>query len=170
MARDAKQPVDEHEVQGPSWDLASEYASPQCAALAADLRALTELLDRIEALNPALVAALPSAATLDVATAQPVIATAQEVFRLSEKAGPLLSNPLTYANCLLSVDAQDEAAQVLQGRLQNFQKRYGELLEPWSEILDLVPDDIVEAYPGRSRPWPCPRSPFVTVANDATNC
>ncbi len=35
---------------------------------------------------------------------------------------------------------------MLQGRLQKFQKRYGELLEPWSEILDLVPDDVVEAY------------------------
>ncbi len=146
MPRSATQSQDERQVQGPSWDLASEYTSPDCAALAADLHALTELLDRIEALNPALVAALHGASALDVASAQSVVATAQEVFRLSEKAGPLLGNPLTYANCLLSVDAQDEAAQVLQGRLQKFQKRYGELLEPWSEILDLVSDDVVEAY------------------------
>ncbi len=146
MPRSATRSLDEHEVQGPSWDLASEYTSPDCNALTDDLRALTGLLDRIEALNPTLVAALPDASSLDVASAQTVVATAQEVFRLSEQAGPLLSNPLTYANCLLSVDAQDELAQVLQGRLQKFQKRYGELLEPWSEILDLVPDDVVEAY------------------------
>ncbi len=99
--------------------------------------ALSALLDRIEALNPALVGVLPIAATLDVADATQSTAVAQQVFVLSEQAGPLLSNPLTYANCLLSVDAQDEAAQVLQGRLQKYQKRYGELLEPWSEFLDL---------------------------------
>ena len=30
--------------------------------------------------------------------------------------------------------------------MQKYQKRYGELLEPWSEYLDLVSDEIVEAY------------------------
>jgi len=139
-------PLDEGRIEGPSWDLTSEYTSPQCAALSADLASLTEVLDHIEALNPTLVAVLPHAPKLDLASAQPCIAVAQQVFRSSEKAWPLLSDPLRYANCLLSVDAQDEAAQVLQGRLQKFQKRYGELLEPWSEFLDLVADEIVEAY------------------------
>jgi oligoendopeptidase F len=137
---------DEVKVQGPSWDLRSEYPGPDSTELAADLRALDELLDKIEALNPTLVGALPHAPDLDAVAAAPSLAAAQQVFRLSEQAGPLLSNPLTFANCLLSVDAQDEAAQVLQGRLQKYQKRYGELLEPWSEYLDLVPDEIVEAY------------------------
>jgi len=139
-------PSGEVKIEGPGWELRSEYPGPDAAELAADLRALSELLDQIEALNPTLVAALPLAAGLDATTAAPSLAAAQQVFRLAEQAGPLLSNPLTYANCLLSVDAQDEAAQVLQGRLQKYQKRYGELLEPWSEYLDLVPDEIVEAY------------------------
>jgi oligoendopeptidase F len=138
--------VDEHKVEGPSWDLASEYPGPASAELKADLLLLTSLLDRIEALNPILVDVLPMAPRLEVAAAAESIAVAQQIFLLSEEAAPLLGNPLTYANCLLSVDAQDEAAQVLQGRLQNYQKRYGELLEPWSEFLDLVSDEIVEAY------------------------
>ena len=137
---------DETRIEGPSWDLASEYPSADSAELAADLAELSKLLDAIEALNPALVAALPNAATSSVAAAAPTTAVAQQVFKLSEQAGPLLSNPLTYANCLLSVDARDEAAQVLQGKLQKYQKRYGELLEPWSQYLDLVADDVVEAY------------------------
>ena len=137
---------DDTRIEGPSWELASEYPAADSAELAADLAELSKLLDAIEALNPALVAALPNAATLDVAAAAPTTAVAQQVFKLSERAGPLLSNPLTYANCLLSVDARDEAAQVLQGKLQKYQKRYGELLEPWSQYLDLVPDDVVEAY------------------------
>jgi oligoendopeptidase F len=132
--------------EGPRWNLVSEYPGPDSAELNADLRALTDLLDRIEALNPVLIDVLPTAARLSVTAAADSIAVAQQVFRLSEQAAPLLGNPLTYANCLLSVDAQDESAQVLQGRLQKYQKRYGELLEPWSEYLDLASDEIVEAY------------------------
>ena len=102
--------------------------------MTADLRALTELLDRIEALNPTLIAALPKRRD-----ARRRLGAAEHRDRPADvppvrEAGPLLGNPLTYANCLLSVDAQDEAAQVLQGRLQKFQKRYGELLEPWSGV------------------------------------
>ena len=138
--------MDEHRIEGPSWELASEYPGPDSAELKADLLLLSALLDRIEVLNPMLIDVLPIAAKLDVASAAQSIAVAQQVFLLSEEASPLLSNPLTYANCLLSVDAHDDAAQVLQGRLQNYQKRYGELLEPWSEFLDLVADDVVEAY------------------------
>jgi len=138
--------MDDERIEGPGWDLASEYPAADSAELEADLAALSTLLDEVEALNPALIAALPNAATMSVDAAAPTIATAQRIFKISEKAGPLLSNPLTYANCLLSVDARDEAAQVLQGRLQKYQKRYGELLEPWSEYLDLVSDEVVEAY------------------------
>jgi len=138
--------VDDERIEGPRWDLASEYPAADSPELEADLAALSKLLDDIEALNPALVAVLPNAAELSADSAAPTIAIAQQVFKISEKAAPLLSNPLTYANCLLSVDARDDAAQVLQGRLQKYQKRYGELLEPWSEYLDLVADDVVEAY------------------------
>jgi oligoendopeptidase F len=134
------------DVQGPAWELASEYPGPDSPELVADLAALTALLDQIEALNPMLIDLLPRLPTLDVAAARPSIAVAQQIFRLSEEASRLLSNPLVYANCLLSVDAHDEAAQMLQGRLQNYQKRYGELLEPWSEYLDLVADPVIDAY------------------------
>jgi len=80
------------------------------------------------------------------ADAAEAIAAAQSVFALSEEASQLLRNPLTYANCLLSVDAQDESAQQLQGKLQTYQKRYADLLEPWSQFVDLVADDVIDAY------------------------
>ena len=135
-----------HTLAGPSWDLASEYRGPESAELTADLRELSGLLDQIEALNPTLIDALPGAAGISLAASGASLAVAQQVARLAERAGPLLSNPLTYANCLLSVDAHDDAAQALQGRLQKYQKRYDELLEPWSEYLDLVTNEIVDAY------------------------
>ena len=141
-------------IQGPSWDLSTEYESTDAPALEADLVRLSSLLDRIEALNPSLVAALPNAAALSPLDARAAITAAQSVYALSEDASQLLRNPLTFANCLLSVDAQDEAAQRLQGRLQNYQKRYGDLLEPWSQFLDLVSDEVIDAYLADARVAP----------------
>ena len=133
-------------IEGPSWDLSTEYEAPDAPALEADLVQLSSLLDRIEALNPTLVAALPNAARLSPTDARDAIVAAQSVYVLSEDASRLLRNPLTFANCLLSVDAQDESAQQLQGRLQRYQKRYADLLEPASQFLDLVADDVIDAY------------------------
>ena len=133
-------------VAGPAWDLDSEYPGPDSAELAGDLRALSDLLDRVEALNVGLIAALPHAAGLSLAAAGRSLELARQIAALAEQAGPLLDNALTYANCLLSVDANDDAAQALQGRLQKYQKRYGDLLEPWSDYLDRVSDEVVEAY------------------------
>ncbi len=133
-------------IEGPAWELASEYAGTECAELAADLVALTGLLDRVEALNPVLVDLSPGLAALELADAARAIGVAQQIVQLAEEAVRLLDNTLTYANCLLSVDARDEAAQALHGRLQKYQKRCGELLEPWSQFLDLVPDPVIDAY------------------------
>ncbi len=133
-------------VAGPAWDLSTEYRSTEAPELEADLVALGELLDEMAAINPTLVAALPRAHELRADDAEDAISAAQHVYRLSERASRLLRNPLTYASCLLSVNAQDDGAQALQGRLQKYQKRYGDLLEPWSQFLDLAPDDVVEKY------------------------
>jgi len=136
----------EMRIAGPAWNLDTEYPSTDAAELEADLAALAALLDRMEAINPTLVAILPAAETLDVGDAAEAITAAQSIFRLTEQAAPLLRNPSTYASCLLSVNARDDAAQALQGRLQKYQKRYGDLLEPWSQFLDLVPDAVIDAY------------------------
>ena len=136
----------ETRIEGPSWDLSGEYASADAPEIDRDLAQLQALLDRVDALNPTLVAALPRAAELTPETARDAIAAAQSIYALSEEASLLLRNPLTFASCLLSVDSQHEGAQHLQGRLQNVQKRYGDLLEPWSQFLDLVSDDVIDAY------------------------
>ena len=133
-------------IQGPSWDLASEYPSADAAEIDADLAELERLLSEIETQNRILLVALDGAEALTAADAAEAIEAARRVYGFSEAASRLLHNPLTYAGCLLSVDAHDESAQALQGRLQAHQKRYSELLEPWSQFLDLVPDDVIDAY------------------------
>ena len=65
---------------------------------------------------------------------------------LAEEAGRLLRNPGVYADCRLSVDSEDDGAQRLRGRLQSYRKRFAELAEPLSQLLDRAPEDVVEAW------------------------
>ena len=133
-------------VQGPRWDLASEYPAPDSAEIEEDLARLTSLLDEVERLNAALVPLLATAGALSVGAAQGGIEAARRVFALSEEAAPLLRDPGVYANCRLSVDSGDEGAQALRGRLQSHRKRFAELAEPLAQFLDRAPDDVVEAW------------------------
>ena len=141
-------------VQGPRWDLASEYPAPDSAEIEEDLARLTSLLDEVERLNAALVPLLATAGALSVGAAQGGIEAARRVFALSEEAAPLLRDPGVYANCRLSVDSGDEGAQALRGRLQSYRKRFAELAEPLAQFLDRAPDDDVEAWLADEAPAP----------------
>ena len=120
-------------VQGPAWDLSSEYAAPDSATIETDLDGTTALLDEIEALNAGLDGEDP-------------VPAAQAIYKLSVKTRELLANLSTYAQCRLSVDSRDDAAQRLIGRLTNFEKRSSELLEPLSQFTDLADDTTVDRY------------------------
>ena len=135
-------------VQGVSWDLASEYPAPDSAEIEADLERLAALLDDIERLNAVLLPVLERAGNLSVEAAQDGIEAARRLFVLSEDGARLLQDPSVYANCLLSVDSEDDWAQALRGRLQSFRKRFAVLAEPLSQFLDRAPDDVVEAWLG----------------------
>ena len=123
----------DNQIQGPAWDLASEYTATDAAELRADLDQVLSLCDAIEALN----------AELD---GPERISTAQEIFRLRQQAAVLLQNPSAYANCLLSVNGRDADARTLQGSLQSIQKRLGDVSEPLNQFCDLATDKEIEAY------------------------
>jgi len=120
-------------LQGPSWDLSSEYTSPKDAALEDDLRTVATLLDEMAALNPAL-------------DGSDRVATAQQLFKLQEQATRLLANVGTYANCRLSVNSRDDAARQLQGRLQSVRKRLDEAAEPLAQFCDLASEEDIAAF------------------------
>jgi oligoendopeptidase F len=136
----------ESTIAGPGWDLSGEYPAIDSRELEADLTQLESLLDEIEGHNPALEAAIPIAEELGLEAAAEAVAAAQETFKLSERAGKLLHDPYVFANCLLSVDAQNEEAQMLQGRLQGYVTRIGDVLQPLSQFLDRVSDEVIAAY------------------------
>ena len=122
-------------VAGPAWDLSSEYAHVDDEKLHADLASLDELLDQVEGLNP----------LLSSATSQAIDA-AQQIAKLGQTSGKLLSNVSTFANCILAVDSQHDGAQKLNGRLQAHRKRFGDLFEPLSQFIDDASEEVIEAY------------------------
>ena len=133
-------------IQGESWDLASEYPAADSPELEADLEKLGSLLDEIERRNAVLVPALEDAPNLAVESATALIAEARAVFALTEDAATIVHDAEGYAECSLSVDSQDAAAQALLGRLQALEKRFANAAEPLSQFLDLAPDAVVDAY------------------------
>ena len=134
-------------IQGESWDLASEYPAADSPELEADLEKLGSLLDEIERRNAVLVPALEDAPNLAVEGATALIAEARAVFALTEDAATIVHDAEGYAECSLSVDSQDAAAQALLGRLQALEKRFSNAAEPLSQFLDL-----------RRMPWWTPTS------------
>ena len=133
-------------IQGESWDLASEYPAADSPELEADLAKLGSLLDEVERRNGVLVGALEDAAKLEVDGAQGLVAEARAIFALTEDAATIVHDAEGYAECSLSVDSQDAAAQALLGRLQALEKRFTNAAEPLSQFLDLAPDAVVDAY------------------------
>ena len=103
-------------VQGPQWDLTSEYNNTDDPKIDADRQAIDAHLAKIEGLNSSLTGAAGEA----------LIEPAQQVFKLNEEVSRLVGNLSTYASCRLSVNSRDEAAQKLQGGLKNVIKRAGE--------------------------------------------
>jgi oligoendopeptidase F len=122
-----------NQIQGPAWDLSSEYASTNAETLEADLDQVTALCNAIEALNREL-------------DREDRIGTAQKIFKLRQEAAVLLQNPSVFANCLLSVNGRDADARTLQGRLQSIQKRLADVSEPLNQFCDLASDADIDDY------------------------
>jgi oligoendopeptidase F len=125
--------------------LSDEYPTATATEVDADLQALDDLLERVAAINPRLTAHGDTLETLAVADAGDAIIAAREVFTLAEQCNRLLGTLSVFASCLLSVDADDDDAQALQGRLLGYRKRVAELLQPSQQYLDRASDAVVDA-------------------------
>ena len=128
--------------QGKSWNLDSEYAADDPAAVEADLAQLANLTAAIEARH----AELPGTDDRMDGDEEAVVAAAQAVFSLAEQARRLAADLETYAECRLSVDSRDEAAAQLVGRLQAVAKRLTAATEPLGQFLLRASDAAIAAY------------------------
>jgi oligoendopeptidase F len=120
-------------LQGPAWDLSSEYPDTDAPELEADLATIERLCAEMAALNDAL-------------EGDEALDAARQLFKLREQAAMLLQNVATYASCRLSVSSRDPDALSLQGRLQSRQKRFSEVTEPLSQFCDLATDEEIGEF------------------------
>ncbi|MCY3886021.1 MAG: M3 family oligoendopeptidase [Gammaproteobacteria bacterium] len=134
------------ELSGPSWDLSQEYTSPSDSQIQTDLGEFSSILDRVAEENEALLAVIGHAENMSGDERNAAIEAARNVHNLSEQASKFLWNPSTFANCLLSVDGNDDDAKTLEASLIEYRVKYSELMQPLSQFLNLVPDDVVEEY------------------------
>lgn len=134
------------ELTGPSWDLSHEYTSPSDSQIQADLREFTSILDRVAEENSAILAVIDRIDSMSSSERSGAIEAARNVHDLSEKASKFLGNPSTFANCLLSVDGNDDNAKTLEGSLIEYRVKFSELMQPLSQFLNLVPDDVIDEY------------------------
>ncbi len=139
-------PLPDSGTEGLPWDLSDEYPAADAPEVERDLERLDALQDELEEVNAVLVPLLDAAETLGLPEAADGIAAARRAFGLVEEGRRLLADPGVYASCCLSVDSGDAAALALVGRLQALEKRFAELAEPLSQLLDRVPDGVVEAF------------------------
>ena len=70
-------------IQGPPWDLTSEYSGPDAPEIQTDLDTLSELLDRIEKLNE----------DLDGAGDSGGVVAAQAIYKIYEQARGIADHP-----------------------------------------------------------------------------
>ena len=134
------------DLTGPSWDLSQEYESPTDPRIQADLDELTSMLDRIDDRNKGLTVVLDHIDDMSAAEKSAAIDSACDLHNLIEEAAKLLRNPSTFANCLLSVDGDDEQAKILEGSLIQYRLRFNELAQPSNQFLNMAPDDVIDEY------------------------
>ena len=134
------------ELTGPSWDLSQEYTSPSDSQIQADLKEFSSILDRVAEENKAVFAVIDRTESMNASERAAAIDAARNIHDLSEQASKFLGNPSTFANCLLSVDGNDDSAKTLEGSLIEYRVKFSELMQPLSQFLNRAPDDVIEEY------------------------
>ncbi len=119
-------------IEGPSWDLSAEYSDVDDPQIEDDLSRASEQMDQMREINQRFGAGN--------------VQDAQDLYRLRDQAGTLLSNVSVFARCLLSVDGNHAGARGLIGRLAQFTKRHAVVSEPLAQFLDSADEDAVSEF------------------------
>lgn len=134
------------DLTGPSWDLSQEYTSPSDSQIESDLAEFTSILDRVAEENKAILAVKDRIESMNDLERDEAIEAARNIHDLSEQASKFLWNPSTFADCLLSVDGNDDDAKTLEASLIEYRVKFSELMQPLSQFLNLVSDDVIKEY------------------------
>lgn len=138
--------TDAAKFHGPSWDNSSEYISPSAPELQADAEKAEKLVSEISAQVRDLLTVLPTAHSLTLGEATPLIGGAVKATVLLEQATKILWDLETYASCTLSVDSSNALAKDLYGKAKLLQSRMGEAYNPAGLFLKLCSEEIFESF------------------------
>ena len=131
---------------GPSWDLSSEYLSPDDPAIDQDLARLQQLIEQIQRKSQALLPLISNQKSPQESDWISVIPVAREIQSYISSGRTLVRNVKTYANCRLSVDGRDAKAKVLEGNVKAIAATLQEATHAHSLFIKLAPDDVIMKY------------------------
>ncbi|MBU0927385.1 MAG: M3 family oligoendopeptidase [Spirochaetes bacterium] len=133
-------------IEGPAWDITSEYPSISSAEYRADLSAFESELASLEALGAAAGARAEGAAALDPAADAGFLRELGAFAVASDLARARLGSLQTYARCVLSADGSDAEAAATRGLLDGYSARLGAAVAPLSLVLKQCPEAFFEAF------------------------
>lgn len=131
----------------PAWNIDSEYRSLEAPEFMADLEAVqaagTAIRERLAKVRP-----LMETAKLSPAQQDQLLAIFVQNWEDYEKAGVLLWDLFTYANCRLTVDVTDEKAESALSRLQMLYTVFSQASQPQVLFLMRTTEDFYQSFVG----------------------
>lgn len=140
------QAVPPKEISGPTWVL--DYDALDAPELLADIESAVTEIAGIDAVSRPVKEIVSEAGELSLQSAKDsgVLDALVTMHERLWRASTLLRNAGTYAGCVSSVDATNEGAKKLTGKIQELFSKARQAYEPAALVLDLCPNDLVEAF------------------------
>ena len=133
-------------VQGPAWDLGSEYSSLDSDAWRADMKAAQAAIDALEAAAAPIAARVETAAALDPRADAKFLDECRRFAVASEAALVILNQLGVYASCVSSVDGSDAAAKAARGVIQAMGSRFDAVGAAFNLVMVLCPDAFFDSF------------------------
>lgn len=130
----------------PEWDNSSEYTSISGADFKADVQRVSDLLSEGARLASIIEKALYGVSAPVHELFRSLLTPAQEASRLAFEAQVLLSNLITFVECVLSVDAGDQEARGIFTRLQRQSAKCQETSVPLRHLELLLSEALFQEY------------------------
>jgi oligoendopeptidase F len=144
QSRDLSQQKFQEVIQGPQWDLSTEYPSLTSSEFQADHKWVE---DEITKLQTRVTAAFAVAPTQDAQVPNiELVHAMQGIGKHREEIGIVLGNLMTYVSCISSCDSSDQQAQKLGGALSSLYARLQQATTPYTIYLAQADEAFVEAY------------------------
>ncbi len=133
-------------IEGPSWDLSSEYAGFDAPAFSEDLSTFEQLITSIASLGTVIGTYVPEAESLDPVKHKELLEQCRQFAELYESAMILRANMGTYANCILSTDGGNADAKRIRGMLVEKSAVLNSAAAGMFLIMKLCPDSFFNAF------------------------